>query len=285
MKNEVQFTSVGKDHFHNGQEIRAFLYTNYSIPPHNHNFYEMNIVTRGTGMHTIENASFAVKRGDVFFIPPKAVHAYYDTKGLDLYHILLLPAFIAKNMEEAVAMPGFLRLVEIEPFLRPQCHAPMFLHLSEGELASLTEEIAEIKDGGIFDTEAFLPFKKHAMWRILYRLSYLFSVQSEKEKEKENGKYEQCIMHALEYMQTHYNEKITLERLCREVYLSRATFLRHFRAFCGMSPMQYLGMYRKRKARLFMENQSGSKTEIAQKCGFYDLSHMERSMKKSKSSC
>ena len=66
------------------------------------------------------------------------------------------------------------------------------------------------------------------------------------------------------------------------VFLSRSTFLRSFKAVCGKSPIEYLNKYRCDKAIEQIDSLDRSKTEIAHKCGFYDLSHMERMLKKYK---
>ena len=87
---DIKFHCDSKQNFKNEhQQVRAFLYTDYSIEPHNHDFYEMNIIMRGKGTHKIEKACFSAETGDVFMIPPMKVHSYYDTEDLDVYHILL----------------------------------------------------------------------------------------------------------------------------------------------------------------------------------------------------
>ena len=84
----------------------------------------------------------------------------------------------------------------------------------------------------------------------------------------------------IEYLHQNFSEKITIDGLAERVYLSRSTFIRSFQVFCGCSPIQYLTKYRAKKAMELLENATMSKTEIAHSCGFYDLSHMERMIKK-----
>ena len=86
---------------HSWQRVRSFLYRSYQIEPHTHDFYEINIVMKGSGIHHIENARFDVKAGDVFVIPPLTVHAYSDTRELDVHHILLHRRFVEQNKKEA----------------------------------------------------------------------------------------------------------------------------------------------------------------------------------------
>ena len=277
---DIKFHCYNEPHFKDGQQINAFLYTDYYIEAHNHDFYEMNIVLKGTGTHQIENACFNVKAGDVFVIPPMTVHAYYDTKDLDVYHILLHKEFISANQAESANMPGFLQFVEIEPFLRQHFSDAMFLHLSQNQLIQLKSDLNMIDDSNTFNSREFIPFRNHIMWKILYWLSYLLYNQVYSDKKKTLNKYEQAILQSLEYIHQNYGEKITIELLCKKTYLSRSTFLRNFHDICHCTPMQYLNQYRCKKALEMLDSTDASKTEIAHQCGFYDLSHMERILKR-----
>ncbi len=277
---EIKFHCDSEHNFKsNSGKVRAFLYTDYSIEAHNHDFYEMNIILNGNGTHQIENSCFKVKTGDVFMIPPMTVHAYYDTKNLDVYHILLHKSFISDNQIESANIPGFIQLIEIEPFLRQHLPSAKFLHLSSSQLSQIKSELTFIEENGCFDSEALLPLKYHSTWKILYQLSLLLHSQLNEPKKQPSDKYEAPVIAALEYMHRNYGSKITIDTLCRQVYLSRSTFLRNFHVICGCSPMKYLNEYRCARALEIMENSDFSKTEIAHLCGFYDLSHMERMLK------
>ena len=126
---DIKFHCDEEGVFGNGNSVRAFIYTNYSIEMHNHDFYELNIVMAGTGTHHIENSCFPVRYGDVFVIPPMVAHAYEDTENLEVYHILLKKSFFAKNQEETKKVKGFLQFTEIEPFLRENTACSWFLRI------------------------------------------------------------------------------------------------------------------------------------------------------------
>ena len=279
---EVMFQSKNRVHFKKPyMRVSAFSYKNYSIEPHTHEFYEMNIVLGGVGTHIIEGASFRVRAGDVFVIPPLTVHSYVDTEELEVYHVLINKKFVTENSKEAYSMKGFMQFFEIEPFLRSHGADAMFLHLSGNELMHLKWELNFIEDGGICDGEANAPMKHHATWRIIYWLSRLLYDQIESKAVQPGSKYDQLIVSTLEYIHSNYFEKITTNSLCERVFLSRSTFLRNFYETCGCSPMKYLSDYRCRKAIELSEDGKMSKTDIAHACGFYDLSHMEKTLRNS----
>lgn len=274
-------TSEEKYYFKNeSRSVCAFLYKDYSIEPHNHDFFEINIVMKGKGVHQIDKASFAVTPGDVFVIPPMVVHSYYDTENLDVYHILLQKRFVFENRKEYESIPGFLQLIETEPFLRQHFSKEMFLHLSYAQLMQLKTDLDFIDENNSFHKDGLEPLKNHTTWKILYWFSDLLRKQTYKDERKNLNKYEMEIIGVLEYIHRNYCNKITIDSLCKRSFLSRSTLLRSFYNVCKCSPIEYVNRYRCKKALELLDNTRFSKTEIAHSCGFYDLSHMERTMKR-----
>jgi len=277
---DIKFHCESKYLFPNEKKlVRGFVYKNYSIEPHNHDFYEMNIILNGTGIHNIENSGFRVSSGDVFIIPPLTVHSYCDTENLDVYHLLMHRKFIEMNYEEATKVGGFLQLTEIEPFLRKNYSGAMFLHLSVQNLIHLENDLRYIEDGGEFNDSSYHALKYHTTWKILYWLSYLLNKQinSQLSVKKNNHRHE--IVSILDFIHHNYHKKLTIDILAKNAYMSRSTFLRSFSEVCGCTPITYLTGYRCKKARELLNEKHLSKTEIAHRCGFYDLSHMEKFLK------
>jgi len=258
--------------------VRAFTYHNYSIPPHTHDFYEMNIILSGSGTHHINRRAVSVKPGHVFVIPPGCVHSYVDTQQLDVAHVLIQPQFIRQHEDELSKTGGYNLLMEIEPFLRYHSEQQLFLRLTTGQLLQIREELQAIGK----DASAAYPtshcFKNCSALRLICLLSHWLAQQTENHAAKISSDKEQGILLTLDYIHRNYGHTVTIEMLCKQAFMSRSTFLRSFRAVCGCTPSQYLHMYRIRRARALLQDPTLKKTEIAHRCGFYDLSHMERSL-------
>lgn len=273
---DISFRCHEQDNFkRKTQSVRAFSYKEYSIDPHVHDFYEMNIVIHGTGIHTVGDSSLSVRRGDVFVIPPSTVHSYSNTGHLEVYHLLLRADFVRHELSFDV--PGMIQLFEIEPFLRRNCSEAMFLRLTPPELSLVERELVFVEDGSEFDNPSFELIGLHTVAKLVYYLSYLLSKRIGEREEVPEAKYRPQILDTLEYISRHFNEKLTVNSLAERVYLSRSTFLRNFEAVCGCTPGKYIMDYRVRAAIELMRDKDMSKTEIAHFCGFFDLSHMERS--------
>nr|WP_241747175.1 AraC family transcriptional regulator [Lysinibacillus sphaericus] len=77
----------------------------------------------------------------------------------------------------------------------------------------------------------------------------------------------------LDYLHTHYQEKISLESLAGHVFLSRAECSRFFKKMVGMTPFTYLLHYRLRKTMELLRDSEQSITTIATTTGFSTVSY------------
>lgn len=261
-----------------GEQVRAFIYQDYAIELHTHSFYEINIVTAGSGTHRISHATISVRPGDVFLIPPMVPHAYYDTKNLDVLHILIKPEVITDHLAEAETVKGFVLFTEIEPFLRAASGSSPFLQLTQKDQLLLRGDLELLMDNSPFHSPDTVLLRLHTLWKILYLFSFLLAKQNEHKPPAD--KYERQIVDTLEYIHSNIHRTITERELYERAFLSRSTFLRSFSKICGCTPAQYIADHRMKKALELMETGQMTKTAVARACGYYDLSHMAQAFNK-----
>jgi len=77
----------------------------------------------------------------------------------------------------------------------------------------------------------------------------------------------------LNYLHTHYQEKVSLENLATHVFLSREECSRFFKKMVGMTPFTYLLHYRLRKSMELLRDSEQSITTIAATTGFSTVSY------------
>jgi len=83
------------------------------------------------------------------------------------------------------------------------------------------------------------------------------------------------VRRAEEYIETHWNEPITIASLARATAASARSIFYHFKTSRGQSPMSFLKQVRLEHAKDMLEH-SGirrSVTQIAVECGFGNLGH------------
>ena len=81
---------------------------------------------------------------------------------------------------------------------------------------------------------------------------------------------------AVRYIEGHFAEALTLERLSAIAGLSRFHFLRVFRRVVGVTPYQFVMRTRLREAATRLRNSNARVTDVATGCGFGDLSEFTR---------
>lgn len=77
----------------------------------------------------------------------------------------------------------------------------------------------------------------------------------------------------LRYVEEHYAEELTVEKLAGCVALSESACLRSFRQFLGITPIQYVKQYRVEKAAELLRSTRLKTGEIGAECGFTDGSY------------
>ena len=90
------------------------------------------------------------------------------------------------------------------------------------------------------------------------------------------------IKAAIDYIASNYQEQILLEDLARISGLSSKYFCKYFRVVTGKTPIDYVNFYRIDVACYLLEQRKFSITEVANQCGFNDISYFIRCFKKYK---
>jgi transcriptional regulator GlxA family with amidase domain len=77
-----------------------------------------------------------------------------------------------------------------------------------------------------------------------------------------------------EYLLERLSTEISIADMAGRVELSRAQFLRHFKALAGTSPHQWVMAARVQKAKELIAESNLSLDEIAASCGFASRTHL-----------
>lgn len=97
--------------------------------------------------------------------------------------------------------------------------------------------------------------------------------------ESTNKKY--IVEQIINYFEDHYSEKISLDRIAANMYLSTFYISKIFKSETGTTPIRYLINIRLEKAKELLENGwTGSIQEIAQQVGYDDAYHFSKLFKK-----
>ena len=81
---------------------------------------------------------------------------------------------------------------------------------------------------------------------------------------------------AQEYMSTHLQHPVTIQRLANLCHMSERTFCRRFREETGVPPIAYHRMLRIRKAGELLSSGICTLEYVAEALGFTDAAHLSR---------
>ncbi|NLN47794.1 MAG: helix-turn-helix transcriptional regulator [Clostridiales bacterium] len=88
------------------------------------------------------------------------------------------------------------------------------------------------------------------------------------------------IRESIAYMHKFYSGNITIEDICKEIYLSVSHFKRVFKNKTGKTPYQFLTEIRIEKAKGMLKEKNRSINEIARLCGFVNPGNLSLVFKK-----
>lgn len=94
-----------------------------------------------------------------------------------------------------------------------------------------------------------------------------------------NEKFPESIKDAINFIKKHYAEDVTIDNIVHKIGFSRAYFSRMFKKYTGMSLITYLNYIRCRQARIMLVYNDLTVGQIAESCGFNNLSYFSRTYK------
>jgi AraC-like DNA-binding protein len=88
-----------------------------------------------------------------------------------------------------------------------------------------------------------------------------------------------AVRRAAEFLDRHWERRVTLDELSRAAYMSKFHLLRRFKEDMGVTPGQYQVLMRLARARTLL--QDGVRVSaVAHRTGFSDQSHLTRAFKR-----
>lgn len=274
LKNDKKYLYTNEASFkRTTQLVSSFVMTDYEIGMHVQEFNEINVITRGNGVHYIEDRPVAAAVGDVFIIPPGVRHGYEGGKGFDVYHVLLSNKFMQKYSSALQLMGSFVLLFKAEPIMRARSSEILHLRLGKDSLERMSVLLNELL---LSDGEA--PHNDIAKTGLtLALISGLCREYESNHKQTDMlKKADQSFMSALAMIHENYSEKLTIEVLAKQARLSRSAFLKKFSQICSTTPAKYIIDVRLSAAEHMLADTAYPLSEIASRCGFCDTAHLSK---------
>lgn len=222
---------------------------------HNHDFYELNVITQGPAFEYIEGSRVRLDTGDVLFLPLSMRHCMYLPGTGSGLNVLVSPIFLDATLSH-------LSNSQLAEAIKKNSFA-VFHHSSAEPLLSdhLIHAIAEM---ATFDNT----YKETLIQALL--LTYENEVASTKRTADIcTGRFaeKEDINTLFEYMQAHL-DTVDVEELCDRFHYSRSSLYRHIKKHTGYGFSSYISVLRYNRARYLLKNTTLTNRQIATRIGF-----------------
>ncbi|MGL4695824.1 AraC family transcriptional regulator [Enterococcus larvae] len=226
------------------------------FPNHFHEFYVLGFIEGGRRYLSCKQKEYITDVGDLLLINPYDNHfcEQVGVEPLDYRSIHITPERM-RELTEAVTGHGFL---------------PEFTQ----NVVTNYEELSDLKAiHTLINTAGDKLEKQEALYLFLKDVLEKYTRNQPEERQLSQGVEQAC-----RFIEEHFTEQVTLERLSEETGINPFTMIRHFTKEKNVTPHQYLTTIRIGAGRKFLE-QGMSLLEVAGHCGFADQSHFSRCFK------
>ena len=242
------------------------------FPPHCHSEFEINYILDGNATFVCNNESFTASSGDVFIFLPNQIHGMSPLENQKIYYdTLLFKADILGPVEERGYQSIINPLVNGEfkiklPISKGDSHYENIRNTIETVFASAKNNTAPMD---ILLKSNLLKFFYH-----LYMNGFIYDQQLTQTR------YADIIRPALQYIEDHFAEELTVDELAGLIPLSKSYFMYCFKKATGIGTIAYATQIRIKKACELILNSDKPITQIAFECGFHNLANFNRLFKK-----
>lgn len=243
----------------------------HSVGLHSHDYFEFYFFESGAVAMELGARSYEMRQGDLLVVPPGVPHRAQITDDGQPYRRFVFwigKAFLEDLIRQSEAYGWLPRLAE---------QAAVYLH----HFDLLTFNALRIRLFFLLDELHTDRFGRAEMLRLELRSLLLLVNRLVREQEVPQGQTEEQNKYALisAYLDEHWNEDFSMEKLAREFYLSKSYVSHLFKKNTGVSIYQYL--MKKRLSAVCAEIKSGVPIgEACLACGFRDYSGFYRVFQK-----
>ena len=221
---------------------------NRTVELHWHDYYELEIITKGTGEHILNDKKYPLKRGNSHLLSPMDLHSVIGFSDFTVLNIIFRDDLLPEKLNDFILLNSTL-----------ECE------FSEAELSYILERIEVIKKAN----SDFL-FKKELVRNII---SEVILRVFEKAPVKKADKTPSLVQNTVSYMKKNFKKDITISNTASHFSVTPKYLGAVFKKSMGVSFHDYLNNLRLKFACDLLLNTTDSVKEIAFACGYNSVEH------------
>ncbi len=238
---------------------------------HSHDYLEVAFVLSGSGKYRIDDELFDIREGDLLILNPGVKHQALLNEegeaGTTEFFVGCMNFQLKGEEENCLPLPGGSCILHTTGELRQK----LFRICSSMEVEKASSKIGRYFMLKSYMIQMMLLIIREQYQPLEHVEGYAF--------ESVNKKY--VVEQIVNYFEDHYNEKISLDRIAENMYLSTFYISKIFKSETGDTPIRHLINIRLEKAKELLEKgHPGSIQEIAAMVGYEDAYHFSKLFKK-----
>ena len=241
---------------------------------HSHDHIEMAFIMAGRGAYRIDDVVYEVEEGDVLLLNPGVRHQALVPKKSNLSNPAVEFFIGFSDIHFEGMEPNHFMIGDGSPIYRtgPDLRLKIFKLC-----ACMWDEQMERKPERYFMLRTYL---EQILLLLLRENMEPVSLRKEGYAfESVNKKY--VVEQIIDYFETHYSEKISLDQIAENMYLSSFYISKIFKSETGDTPIRHLIDIRLDRAKKLLESGTeGSIQEVASMVGYDDAYHFSKLFKK-----
>ncbi len=242
---------------------------------HAHEFTEIAIILSGGGVYETEFSIDRIQAGDVLVMPAGGTHCFHDEVGIEQFNVLFQFEKLAVPNRAICRHPGFSALFRINPeYYHTMRFYPRFT-LQDSDLPRVRALLAEAFAIQESRRTGFALSVYGAFLQLIPILLENYAPDSE-ENTVARPRPPERLSDCIDFVQRNFRKELTVGMLARKAGMTEVSFVRHFKAATGSTPLDYLIRLRLDEARHLLQNEQLSVAEIAVQTGFSDSNYFAR---------
>lgn len=239
---------------------------------HSHDYLEMAFMMSGSGKYHINGVVYDVKEGDLLIFNPGVLHQALVDEDSEI------------PTTEFFVGCSDIQIKGMEKNFIPLSDGGNILHTT-GELRQKLFKLCSSMDA----EKELGGYGRYYMMKSYLMQMLVYIIRSQKPKplevtsgyafESVNKKY--VVEQIVNYFEEHYSEKISLDRIAENMYLSTFYISKIFKSETGDAPIRHLINIRLERAKEILElSPEFSIKEVAARVGYEDVYHFSKQFKK-----
>ncbi|MBW7573218.1 AraC family transcriptional regulator [Caproiciproducens faecalis] len=250
-------------------------YEHASFEIHWHPELEFTAVLEGAMEYQANDTVYRLTKGDGMFVNANVLHTAKSYDGQDCsYLVVTFNPVLIFGHENSTVESAYVR-----PVLQSRNCSSFYLNPGIGpqnRIIRLIREIGRVDLQNENCRELEIKIRLCKMWVLLYgELQGLLS-----EKDMAGSKDILYLKQTLDYLHSHYQEKLTLDSLAASCNISKSRYCHFFKKTMRQTPFEYLIKYRIEKSIPLLLSGDCNITEISEKVGFSGASYYSENFKK-----